>query len=327
MIARRIALVAAGLLWVGMLGALGVMEHRRRAQSEVAAGQLDSVFGPDAPAFVNKSIRMQEFGGAEQIIGYVETQIQLTGPNEALIKTTLSVDGAKIPPLTAAAISQVLGSQPENLSGELNVYTGRAKGISRIDGKGSYGEERLEFMATRFRDKELKLITRRGRERSPPTFIPYDRDLPFTGDLSPIRGSRGLKTGDSWTVTHFNPMTRTAAETMIRVEGEAVLRHRNEDFRCWVLKSHPVSASGAGAGGSFGVSTATAWVARKPGDKLDGQVIREEAQMLFFRVALVLEDFVTREEASRDRLDSDKRGGGTPGRGPAVPDRTGGPAR
>jgi len=195
---------------------------------------------------------------------------------------------------------------------------GRFKGVTRIDGKGSYGNDRLEFMASRFRDRELRIVTRHGKERSDPTYIPYDRNLPFAGDLSPIKGGKSLKLGDSWTVSHFNPLTRTSAETFVRVEEEATLRHRNGDVPCWVLRAHPASSANAGAGGSFGVSNSTAWVARKPGDKLDGQVIREEAQMLFFKVALVLEDLITREELSRDRLDLEKDRGGKAGK-PAEP--------
>jgi hypothetical protein len=319
-IARRIALVAAAMLWLGMLGGLGLMEHRKRVQAHGAAGYLDSVFGPEAPALISKSIWLQELFGAEQSVGFIEVQTQLTGENDALVKTSLSVRAEKIPPLITSALTQFVGP-PVDLSGELNVFMGRFKGVTRIDGKGSYGKDTLEFMASRFRDRELRIVTRHGKERSDPTYIPYDRNLPFAGDLSPIKGGKSLKLGDSWTVSHFNPMTRTSAETFVQVEEEASLRHKGEEVLCWLVRAHPASAAAPGAGGSFGVSSSTAWVARKPGHKLDGQVIREETQLLFFKVALVLEDLITREELSRDRLDPEKGRPEKPGRpaGPVEP--------
>jgi hypothetical protein len=300
-ILRRAALVAAGLLWLGMLGALGVMEHRKRAQSLGAAGYIDSIFGPQAPALVHRSLRLQEFAGAEQDVGSIEVQTQLSGENEALVKTLLEIQSRKIPPLVTEALTQFLGP-PADLSGELSVYVGRFKGITRIEGKGSYGEQSLDFSATRFRDKQLKIITRHGKERNT-SYVPYDRELPFTGDLSPIKGGRDLKLGDSWTVAHFNPMTRTSVETLIKVEEEAVLKYQREAVRCWVLRAHPV-ASGPGGSGGFGISSSTAWVARKPGDKLDGQVLREEVQLLFFKLALVLEDIRSHEELRKDRMEA-----------------------
>jgi hypothetical protein len=293
-ILRRVLLIVSGLLWLGMVGTLGVREHRKRVQAAGAAGYLDSIFGPDAPALVRKSMWLQDPFGAEQEIGFVETQTQRIGSLDAKLTTLMEIRGDKIPPFAAAALTELAGP-PADFSGELQVYVGRYKGVSRIDGKGSYGEERGEFQAIRRGEKSLRITTRHGKEHKTST-IPYDPAMPFGGGVSPFLSAKNLKKGDSWTVTYFNPFTRSSSTTLIKVEEEAVLRYKREDVNCLVLRAHPTAAGGAGESSSYGPYTSSAWIAQKPGDKIDGLVLREETQLLLFKLALVLEESVSAEE-------------------------------
>ena len=295
MILRRAALLAAGLLWLGMLGALGVMEHRKRVQAAGAAGYLDSIFGPEAPALVRKSLWLRDPFGAEQEIGYVETETQRMGANDAKLTTTMEIRGEKIPPFAAAMLTELVGP-PADFAGEMHVYLGRYKGVSRIDAKATYGQEQLDFQAQRFREDSLKIFFRYGKERPSPTKIPYDPSLPFGGGVSPFLGAKNLRVGDSWTVTHFNPFTRSSVATLIKVEEEATIRYGREEVRCLVLRAHPTAAGAAGEAAGYGPYSASAWIAQKPGDKIDGLVLREEAQLFLFRLAMVLEESVSAEE-------------------------------
>ena len=295
MIVRRILLVGSALVWLGLLGILGVIEHRKRVQAAGAAGYLDSIFGPEAPALVRKSLWLQDPFGAEREVGFVETETQRMGANDAKVTTTMEIRAEKVPPFAAAMLAELVGP-PADFSGEMHVYLGRYKGVSRIDAKANYGEERLDFQAQRFREDSLKIFFRHGTERPSPTKIPYDPNLPFGGGVSPFLGAKNLQVGNSWTVTHFNPFTRSSMVTLIKVEEEATIRYQREEVRCLVLRAHPTAAGGAAGASGFGPPSSSAWIAQKPGDKIDGLVLREEAQLFLFKLALVLEESVSAEE-------------------------------
>ena len=103
---------------------------------------------------------------------------------------------------------------------------------------------------------------------------------------SPFRGVKNLKVGTSWTMTHFDPLTRKSQVTQINVNRREKLTYRGEAKNCFVLSAHP--ATGAG---SYGPPMATAWVSP------EGQLLREEVQVPpLFKLAFVLEDSMTAEE-------------------------------
>ena len=295
MILRRALLAASGLLWLGAMGALGYRQHLRGSQSSAAAAYLQGILGKDAPALVRKSIWLQDPFGAPAEIGYVETQVQHYGSNDARVSTTMEIRADRLPPFAKAALAEMVGP-PEDFEGQLHVTLGRYKGVTRIDAKAFYGDQKAEFWAVRQRDG-LKLFSRyQGELKS--SYVAYDPNLPFGGGLSPFLGMKNLKTGASWSVTHFNPFTRTSQVTVLTVDGEDTIRYKGKDRKCFVLRAHPASAAGAAGGAaSYGPPTASAWVAQAgDGELKEGDLLREETQVLLFKLALVLEDSVTAEE-------------------------------
>ena len=270
----------------------------------------------EAPSSVSRSLWLQDPTGPEKRVGFLEVDIMRSGAHDAVVTTRMTIQSEEFPPFAAGTLSQLVGPLAD-IEGELNVYLGRYKGVTRIDGwgelKGKDGAtlagdgdipRRAEFVATRFRGDKLKVITRFGPDRSSRTVVDYDPRMPFGGGVSPFSGGGRLRLGSSWTVTHFNPFTRSSSSMLIRVEEEGEAKYKNETVPCWVLRAHPVASPGSGAGpgtapgrgadqaggGSFGLSTSTAWVARKPGSEIDGQVLREETGIFFFKLATVLED-------------------------------------
>jgi len=282
------------------MGALGYRQHQRDAQSSGTAAYLQAVLGKDAPALVRKSLWLQDPFGAPAEIGYLETQVQHYGSNDARVSTTMEIRADRLPPFAKAALTEMVGP-PEDFEGQLHVTLGRYKGVTRIDAKAFYGEQKAEFWAVRQRDG-LRLYSRIGGELKT-SHVAYDPNLPFGGGLSPFTGVKNLKVGASWSVTHFNPFTRTSEVTVLTVDGEDTVRYKNKDRKCFVLRAHPASpgaaaaAAAAGGAASYGPPTATAWVTQPGDDELkEGDLLREEAQVLLFKLALVLEDSVNAEE-------------------------------
>ena len=80
--------------------------------------------------------------------------------------------------------------------------------------------------------------------------------------------------------------------------GRERIKYRGKDVECFTLSAHPTEAgSGGGASGTYGLPSARGWVS-----VADGQLLREEAQWLMFKLALVLEasqkaDYLKKDES------------------------------
>lgn len=285
---RRAALAVSALAWLGMMGALVYRERSRAPQGEAAAGYLESIFGENAPLFTSQAIMLQDATGPETNIGYIETEIQRLGPNDARVTTTVEVRAKDLPLQAAGAVKLAAGSV-EDLHVEVDSIQKRYGGLQSITGYATWGADRWDFRARR-RGEMLQLTTSCNGEDERTSALPYDPRLPFGGGFSPFAGVRNLKVGDSWEVTQLNPLNRAPMTTRITVDREETIAYKDKPEKCLVLGAHPAGPGGPGGPGGYGLATATAWVAS------DGRLLREETSFLVFKLALVLEGTVTAKE-------------------------------
>jgi hypothetical protein len=212
------------------------------------------------------------------------------------------------------------GFELRDFEGQLDVYVNRFRGLVSVKGRGRFGEDKLEFWGRPAGGRHLRVVTRWGRQDRA-DLLPYDPRMPFGTGGSPFLGMKNLREGMAWTVNFFDPLTRTSVARRIQVNRRENLRHRGKDVPCMVLTAHPVAGtSGAGDAGGYGPPVGTAWVSVD-----QGQVLKEEAQMLIFTLSMVLEDSVTAAERDyRKTLPSPLEGDGG-GQEPAPKGGTGQP--
>ena len=283
---RRLLLAASALAWLGMMGALAYREHARKPHGE-AAEFIESIFGENAPLFTSRSIWLQDPLSPEKEIGYIETENQRTGANDVRVITTVEVRARDLPPQAAAVIQQLFGSS-EDFKAEIDARMKREGGLQRLSGYATWGTDRWDFQAPR-KGEYLKLSTAHNGRWGSESRVPYDQKLPFGGGVSPFAGVKSLKVGDTWEVTQLNPLDRRPLATRITVDREESITYKDKTEKCFVLGSHP-----SGGAGEYGLATATAWVTP------DGRLLREEMQLLIFKLALVLESTVSAKEPPLD---------------------------
>lgn len=308
---RRALLFASAALWLGMMGALAYREYGRRGSTRGGDAYVESLFGKDAPVLVSKSVWLRDPTGLEKRIGFLEVQLFRIGRSDVHVRHTLEIYAKDLPPFAMAMVRQMLPElELRDLQGQLDSYVNRRMGLLRVTGRAKYGEDKVEIWGKPVGDY-LRITTRIGRQQSS-NLVPYDRSLPFGSGGSPFRDAKNLKEGLSWTVTHFDPFTRSSMATLIQVTGRERIKHRGKAVECFVLSAHPSSTGSPGPlAGAYGMPTARAWVSVE-----GGELLREEAQWMMFKLVLVLEasqkgDYLEKDEPPLPEKSPQRKAGGS----------------
>jgi hypothetical protein len=307
---RRVIFAISAIIFVVMLFALWKQQNFHGNQG--GQDYVDSLFDRNNPVLVTKGVFIKENAlAAEKRIGTFETQVLWFGSEDVELKQDLDLELQKLPlmaRLQVLVLLQAVGIEGElkPFRGRLSMYLNRSRGLASMAAKINYGDKLFSLKGHPVGGNRLEISgTLVGSQKS--VSVPFDPKLPLSGGANIFRNMRGLKPGQSWNISYFNPMTRKIEKRRISVVREDSIIFDKQNVKCSVLNVHPVFA-GATADGleqndytgedaQFGMPTAAAWVRQD-----DGNILREELYLMGMTIVFVLEQSINSDDLDTRKI-------------------------